>query len=115
MVWAWLHCAKCLQTRYHSVEHNAACNAPPPPLPNIALPSSHKVSVINGIRGVLVPGGDEGQPYEVVRKINSKLQHIQDHDCGSGSENDGDVASAKFEARSLGNHLSQYVISNKGL
>lgn len=86
----------------------------PPPLPNIALPSSHKVSVINGIRGVLVPGGDEGQPYEVVRKINSKLQHIQDHDCGSGSENDGDVASAKFEARSLGNHLSQYVISNKG-
>lgn len=56
----------------------------------------HKVTKYHGIRGVLVPGSETGQPFKLRRSIKDEIEKEEEHDIGSDGEFGIEVAEAKF-------------------
>ena len=57
----------------------------------------HKISVVEGVKGVVVPGDDGSQPWKLRRSSQSRLVQEDHESLGSGSEQEQkEVADLKF-------------------
>ena len=58
----------------------------------------HLIKTINGHRGVSVPGDTQGQPWRIQRMHTTGIERNDEHDVGSGSEADPEIAENKVES-----------------
>ena len=58
----------------------------------------HRVSVINNIRGVVIPGSSTDAPWKLVRKVTGSLKKEEVHDTGNSTDGevDADIIENKF-------------------
>lgn len=58
----------------------------------------HRISIINGIRGVVVPGENTDRPWKLVRSVDGSIEMHEEHDNGDGSDGEveADVMQRKF-------------------
>ena len=58
----------------------------------------HRISCINGIRGVVVPGENSDKPWKLVRSVDGSIEMQEEHDNGDGSDGEveADVMQKKF-------------------
>lgn len=58
----------------------------------------HRVSVVNNIRGVIIPGSSTDAPWKLVRKVTGSLKKEEVHDTGDAADGevDADIIENKF-------------------
>jgi len=58
----------------------------------------HRVSVINNIRGVVIPGSSTDAPWKLVRKVTGSLKKEEVHDTGNSTDGEveADIIENKF-------------------
>ena len=58
----------------------------------------HRISIINGIRGVVVPGENTDRLWKLVRSVDGSIEMHEEHDNGDGSDGEveADVMQRKF-------------------